>query len=110
MKCLNKGIYCDTTSTQYGTDRKKGAEISQIKLKPSYCLLIQIPFQMQTDMQVHSCMIELVTQNINIILGEISLILYSLTREKSHKAHTFTQTAKQRQTPCRHRGQACRQE
>lgn len=53
-------------------------EISEIKLTPSYCLLIQIPFLTQTDMHQRSRMIKRVKQNINIILLEISMILYLL--------------------------------
>lgn len=52
--------------------------MSQIKLTPSYCLLIQIPSEMQTDVHGHSRVNEPVKQNINIILCEISLILHLL--------------------------------
>lgn len=63
-----------------------------------------MPFQMQTDTQVHACMIELVKQNIYIILEEISLILHfwaqsleqantERTNMKHTHMHTFTHTA-----------------
>lgn len=91
---------------------EKRGEISQIKLAPSDCLLIQIPFQMQTDMHRHSCMIKPVKQYININLGEISLILFLLTfgldQAKTERnqikhtrllVHTHTHTDKTKTNP-----------
>ena len=69
-----------------------------------------MPFQMQTDIQVHACMIELVKQNIYIILEEISLILHvwaqsleQANNERTHTnrthMHTFTHTQQTQTNP-----------